>query len=89
MNFRYSCISGVGFRHSVSTFLVQIHMRAANFEPTHFSPFHPSILSITVIAQENTDFGCASVRQKAKGKAREKNKKGEKGEKGEKKDVKG
>ena len=36
LRFRYSCISGVGFRHSESTILVLSHMHASKFEPTHF-----------------------------------------------------
>ena len=39
----------------LSTFLVQIHMQAANLDPTIFSSSsHPWISSIIVIAQENT-----------------------------------
>ena len=36
-------------------------MHAANLDPTHFSSSHPSILSITVTAMENTVFDCAFV----------------------------
>ena len=38
-----------------------IHMRAANFDPTHSSSFIPSTLSITVIASKNAVFGTAGV----------------------------
>ena len=42
-------------QHNIT--LVHINMHAAKFDPTHFSSFHPSTLSIAVIAYKNTVFG--------------------------------
>ena len=50
---KYSCVFSCPLQITV---LVQIHMHAAILEPTDFYSSHPSILSITAIALENTDF---------------------------------
>ena len=47
-------------RPSHKAALVYIHMDPARYEPTHFSSFQPSTLSITVIALEKVAFGTAA-----------------------------